>query len=215
VLTVAFVIQLVAYLFGTKQDPNEIVGLLPIGAVLAGRLLGGRITRARLVPALAVVLACYIGLLAHVAITPAAPRTSRDLLAPFLKRHDLTYGLAGFWNASVLTVQTHDHIQVRPARMYHNRLVTTLSESDATWYDPQLHDANFVISSRYQNCGGLCLNRAGLIRTFGPPAVTYNVAGKYYVLVWDKNLLTHLRTLYWCHGWPWKTDGPAVTAPCK
>jgi hypothetical protein len=216
VLTVAFVIQLAAYLFGTKQDPNEIVGLLPIGAVLAGRLLGGRVTRAGLVPALAVVLACYVGLLTQVATTPPAPAASRDLLAPFLQAHDLNYGLAGFWNASVITVETHDQIQVRPTRMYRNRLVTTLSESDASWYDAQLHNANFVISSRYQHCGGLCLSQAGLRKTFGPPAATYQVDGKYLVFVWNKNLLTQLRTLYWCQGgWPWKTPGQAVTAPCR
>jgi hypothetical protein len=215
VLTIAFVIQLIAYLFGTKQDPNEIVGLLPIGAVLAGRLLGGRLLRAGLVPALAVVLACLVGLLAQVALTPPAPVTGRDLIAPFLRAHDLKYGLAGFWNASTITVQTGDHIQVRPARMYRNRLVTTLAESDASWYDARQHDANFVIASRYQNCGGLCLGAAGLRKTFGPPAATYAVGTRYLVLVWDKNLLPQLRTLYWCYGWPWKTPGQAVTAPCR
>jgi hypothetical protein len=215
VLTVSFVIQLGAYLLGTKQDPNEIVGLLPIGAVLAGRLLASRLSRAGLVPALALVLACYVGLLTHVAVTPPAPGTSRNLLAPFLKAHDLNYGLAGFWNASTITVQTDDHIQVRPARMYRNRLVTTLSESDASWYDPQLHNANFVISSRHRHCAGTCVNLAGLRKTFGAPAATYVVGGKYLVVVWNKNLLAQLRTLYWCHGWPWKTPGQAVTAPCR
>jgi hypothetical protein len=156
-----------------------------------------------------------VGLLTQVALTPPAPPTSRDVLAPFLRAHDLKYGLAGFWNASIITMQTDDHIQVRPARMYRDRLVTTLSESDSSWYDAQLHNANFVISSRYQNCGGLCVSVGGLRKTFGPPAVTYSVGHRYLVLVWDKNLLTQLRTLYWCHGWPWKTPNRAATAPCR
>ncbi len=50
-LTVAFVVVFAAYLLGTKPDSNEIVGLLPIGAVVAGRALGGRVIKLGLVPA--------------------------------------------------------------------------------------------------------------------------------------------------------------------
>jgi hypothetical protein len=213
VLTVAFAIQLVAYIFGTKQDPNEIVGLLPVGAVLAGRVLAGRLTRARLLPVLSIVAAGLAVLLVAAAAAPSRPPAPRPEVAAFLQAHNLRYGLAGFWNASSITAQTGDHVQVRPARMYRNRLVTTLSESDATWYDPSRHDANFVISSRRQRCSGPCLTAGGLAKTFGPPAATYRV-GKYLVLVWDKNLLPQLRTLHWCRGWPWKNPAPAATAPC-
>lgn len=75
-----------------------------------------------------------------------------------------------------------------PDTAYHEGVVTTLSESDATWYDASQHDANFAIAGRYRRCGGTCLTVAGLTKTFGPPAVTYPV-GQYLVLVWHKNLL--------------------------
>src|SRR5262249_31398957 len=47
VVTLAFVIVVVAFVLGTKQDENEIVGLLPLGAVLAGRVLAAARRRAR------------------------------------------------------------------------------------------------------------------------------------------------------------------------
>jgi hypothetical protein len=182
--------------------------------VLAGRLLAGRLTRARLEPVLGVVAAGLVGLLVLTATRPSAPPSPHPDVAAVLRAHGLRYGLAGFWSASSVTAQTGDQIQVRPARMYHEGVVTTLSESDATWYDPGQHDANFAVAGRYRRCGGTCLTVAGLTKTFGPPAVTYPV-GQNFVLVWHKNLLPQLRTLYWCQGWPWKTQSPAFTAPCQ
>ncbi len=44
-LCIAFVLVFAAYLVSTQTEPNEIVGLLPIGAVLAGRVLGSRVGR--------------------------------------------------------------------------------------------------------------------------------------------------------------------------
>src|SRR5262249_31951732 len=63
-LAVAFLVVLVAYIFAANRPSNDVVGLLPIGAVLAGRVLGGKVTKAGLVPALAVVfvaLAVFLG----------------------------------------------------------------------------------------------------------------------------------------------------------
>jgi hypothetical protein len=214
VLAIALVVVLIAYLFGTKTDENEIVGLVPIGAVLAGRLLGGRLLRAGLAPALAVVLACSAWLLYTNAVKlPAKASTPQQQVASWLEAHHLSYGLAGFWNAGSVTVDSGNRIQVRPTRMFRDRLVATLSESDAAWYDPKLHAANFVIASSWGACGGTCLSQGDLVKTFGPAVATYQVAG-YQVLVWDKNILQHLRTLNWCHGWPWNTPDKASPTSC-
>jgi hypothetical protein len=208
-LTISFLVVLVAYMFGTKQDPNETLGLLPIGAVLAGRLLGGRLLRDGLVPALAVVLVIYAGILGYNASKPPPVDPNRAVTA-WLRAHHLSYGLAGFWHASIITVESAGHVQVRPARTYRGRLVTTLLESDASWYNPHLHDASFVIAAHWKACNGTCLPAGDLTKTFGPPAAVYRV-DNFRILVWHKNLLSHLRIMYWCNGWPW--ENPAKSSP--
>jgi hypothetical protein len=211
VLTIAALIVVAAFVLGTKNDTNEIVGLLPLGAVLAGRLLARPIIADRLVPGLALVLACCVTILAYNAAQPADPARNYELTASWLEAHHLRYGLAGFWDATVVTMDSGDRIQVRPVRSFQARVVTTLSESSASWYDPHQHYANFVITRRDWTCSGVCVGGRALTMSFGPPAATYRV-GPYGVLVWNKNLLARLRTLAWCNqGWPWNT--PARPCP--
>ncbi|HEV8065537.1 MAG TPA: hypothetical protein VGP46_11920, partial [Acidimicrobiales bacterium] len=207
-LAAAFFVVLVAYLFGVKPDANEIIGLLPIGAVLSGRLLAGRLLGGGLIPVMAVVLACYGGFLISDA-TPSPAVSQNELVAPWLVAHHMTYGLAGYWEASSVTVDSGDRVQIRPVRMYQQHLVTTSWESDKSWYDPKRHDAHFVIWAPKTYCSGVCLSMSDLRRIFGPPTATYRVGG-YRVLVWRANLLTDVQTLQWCgNAWPWS----ASTAP--
>jgi hypothetical protein len=214
VLTVAFIVVLVAYLFGVKPHANEIIGLLPIGAVLTGRLLAGRIMRGGLMPVMAVVLACYGGFLISDAAAPPAV-SQNELVAPWLVAHHMTYGLAGYWEANSVTVDSGDRVEIRPVRMYNHQLVTTPWESDSSWYDPTEHDARFVIWASKAYCSGDCLSMADLRKIFGPPAVIYQV-GRYRVLVWRTNLLTDVKTLQWCGNvWPWSTSAPPSARSCE
>jgi hypothetical protein len=211
VLTIATLIVLAAYLVGTKNDTNEVVGLLPLGAVLAGRLLAGPIMRIRLIPVLALALAGAVAIVAYSATRPPDPAQRYELTASWLAAHDLRYGLAGFWDANAVTVDSGDRVQVRPVRSFQARIVTTPSQSKASWYDPQRHYANFVVARRRWTCSGVCVGVRAPIMSFGPPAATYHV-GPYTVLVWNKNLLARLRTVTWCNeGWPWNT--PARPCP--
>jgi len=211
VLTIATLIVLAAFVVGTKNDTNEVVGLLPLGAVLAGRLLAGPIAAIRLIPVLALALAGGVAIVAYSATRPPDPAQRYKLTASWLAAHDLHYGLAGFWDASIVTVDSGDRVQVRPVRSFQARIVTTPSESKASWYDPQRHYANFVVARRRWTCSGVCVGVRAPIMSFGPPAATYHV-GPYTVLVWNKNLLARLRTVSWCNeGWPWNT--PALPCP--
>ena len=73
VLTLGFVILVGGYVLGTKNDVNEIVGLLPLGTVLAGRVLTAPVIRNKLVLALAVVLVLSAGMLGGHATRPPYP----------------------------------------------------------------------------------------------------------------------------------------------
>jgi len=207
---VAFAAVLAAYLLGTKADSNEIVGLLPIGAVLAGRVLGKKVIDSGLVPALGVVFLSVTVMLVGNASSPPKPNPNH-LVASWLQEHHYKYGLAGYWNASSVTAETGGNVMVRPIRTYQDFVLATNFETDATWYDPQQHFANFVIWTSTDFCGDLCLKRKGLIGAFGKPAQEYAV-GSYLVLVYNKNLLQSVPYLGFCGtSWPWVARGVPTT----
>jgi hypothetical protein len=183
VVTASFVMVLAAFCFGFRLGAWEAVALLPLGSVLAGRLLPGRLSEARLLPVLAVVLACYGLFLCYDATRPA-PFSPDQRVATWLSQHHLRYGLASYWEASSVTVDSDDQVQVRPIRTAGRHLVLTHWNAVGSWYNPRLHDARFVI---FRYCQG-CLSLASLRAIYGRPAHVYRVV-HYLVLVWDKNLL--------------------------
>lgn len=192
VLVAALGILLLAYTFGTRglhlYNVHEIVGVLPIGAVLAGRLLADRLRRGGLLPALAVVLACYGLILVRDAAQPPAGNSGQQVAA-WLAEHHLTYGLAGYQYASNVTVESGGRVDVRPIARQGRNLVLDDWESQASWYDGRRHDATFVIVPRQAGaCYTLACLRQAPQAVYGKPAATYRV-GDFLVLVWHKNLL--------------------------
>lgn len=193
VLTVTLAALLLSYLFTTRghyaYNAHEIAGVLPIAAVLAGRLLAGPILRRRLAPLLAAVLACYALILIHDASQPPAVSKENQKIIAWLRARHLTYGLAGYWYASILTLDSGNHIQVRPIARTGQSLVLNPWEMQTTWYDSSQHDATFVIIPRSPGtCYTIGCLRQAPQEVFGPPAATYQV-GNLLVLTWHKNLL--------------------------
>jgi hypothetical protein len=196
---------------------HEIGPMLSFGAALAGRMFGGPIlagwTRARraaadrggerrarapraglrraglgrvLLPALAAGLVCYAALLGVAAAhTQARPRNVG--LTAWLEQHRLNRGLAPYWEASSITVDS-------------GGAVTVLAVSEGGWHghirpfkwqsDVQLAhtmaNADFVIISPSDD-----VHRNIVLDTFGRPAGSYRY-GPYTILTWRKNLLPAL-----------------------
>ena len=199
VLAVAAVVLLVAYVIrGTPSvggGAHEIAGVLPIGAVLAGRFLAGQLIRGRDITALAVVLACYIGILAHDAVQQSRSDASRPVTS-WLQANHLSYGLADYWNANAMTVDSGNRIQVRSISSSGNQLVYSPWESENSWYEPTRHEASFVVlPGPPSGCSVSTVTgwQAAARATFGSPSGTYRVAG-FVVLVWHTNLLSQLIT---------------------
>jgi hypothetical protein len=215
-LAVAFVALLAAYLFGIKPDGNEIVGLLPIGAVLAGRLLAGRIVSRGLLPAMVAAGICFAMVLGYNTVQPNQQVNQNETIATWLQAHHLRYGLAAYWQANAVTVDSGGRVEVRPVRMYGQQLVTTGFEVNSTWYDANRHDATFVVWAPRSLCQDTCVTRAVLRKLFGRPAHSYHV-GWLRVLVWrHENLLRSVQTLTWCGNlWPWDALSPPSATPCK
>jgi hypothetical protein len=163
-LLVAIVANLAAYIpshlaAATAVNAREFAPVLPFAAVIAGRQLGGRLVAAApripvLVPALAVVLAGYTWTLVAGAVQPPAPAPYADVAA-WMESHGLTYGLGGYWQASVITVETGGKVTIRAVGSIPEAIgagqVTTCTivpyswEANQTWFLAARHRATFIL----------------------------------------------------------------------
>jgi hypothetical protein len=195
VFAVAILVNVAAYMFSLHAvdilGAREIAAVLPLGAVLAGRVLAepllaplGR-ARSWLPLALGVVAGGYLGTLGYAAALPPAPPASQPLAA-WLVAHGLTDGLAGYWQANSTTLASGARIRVGGVtEAPDGKLVPYEWETDDANYNPSLHDANFMVAD---GPAALPFAQSAALRTFGPPQRTYRYRG-YLIMVWDTNLL--------------------------
>jgi hypothetical protein len=209
VLATAIVINVAAYVLSvvpvTLFDTREIVAVLPFGAVLAGRMVPGTLTRLprRLKPALAWVsvgvLACYMAGLGY----GTAHRPVADFdqaIVPWLEAHHLTTGLGTYFEANLITMDSGGRVAVRTVSWQFTRDVPRRYESKADWYDPRQSYANFIVTNtadNTQNPSG-SPRRNSLIPLpaiaalhAGPPAHVYHYK-TFTIMVWNHNLLDDL-----------------------
>jgi len=74
--------------------------------------------------------------------TPAAPEPLTALVA-YLKANHLTYGLGGYWESSVITVETGGALTIRAVTP--GCIQPYKWESKKDWYDPRKYSANFIL----------------------------------------------------------------------
>jgi hypothetical protein len=198
---VAIVLNVGAYLVSSLAldilGAREIAAVLPLGAVLAGRVLAepllqlaqqARKASRWLWPALAVIAAGYLGALAYGAAQPPAPQTSQPL-AGWLAAHGLTDGLAAYWQANSTTLASGGRVLVSGVTVAPDgEFVPYEWETDDAVYDPSRYDATFMVAD---GPAQLAWVRSAALRTFGPPQRTYSYDG-YTIMVWDSNLLIRL-----------------------
>jgi hypothetical protein len=220
-LAVAIVLELGAFLVSIHSQNlasiREIVAVMPFGAVLAGRLLAGpllgllarpaphrddgsaprparrvwRSPRVWLAPLAGVVVAGYLGAMVYGAAQASVPAANQDL-ATWLTEHHLTGGLAAYWQAGSLTLDSGGRVAVNGVIVdRQGRVGRYLWESATTAYDPSRHTATFVVA------GGPVVDvplpglAKAAVRTFGHPTHIYHF-GAYEILVWPRNILRDL-----------------------
>jgi hypothetical protein len=194
-LVAGVAINLITYVVSTQAvsatSTREIAAVLPLSAALAGRLLTGRLTAARLVPLLGIVAAGYLAGMIYEVSSPGAPAQNQRLEAWLAARH-LHTGLSGYWESNVVTLTSGNRVQIRQVVVAPDgRLIPSNVESDWAWYNPEHNSADFVVLTRgVAGYPGLTSKRA-VLATFGPPAQTYHF-GMFTVLVWHQNLLRKL-----------------------
>jgi hypothetical protein len=213
-LLVGIVTNLAAYLpsslaGSTALNAREFAPVLPFAAVLAARTLGDQLgarLRGRTRPdrAVAAALAALLGLsvaglVAETRIPVAANPLAR--LESFLVAHHLRTGLGGYWDASVITVDTGGAVTVRAVTA--GCLQPYAWESKAEWYEPAGGAATFLLSSAAPGYfsrwlpGPAAQRRLDAVARPSAPAVLHPGQG-YTVRVYQGNLLAALPTLRPC-----------------
>ena len=202
-LVAGTLIILAAGVFGNYTGPatgaHEILPVLPFGAVLAGRLVGGRPGAPRLRPALVAGLAVMVAALGYADVQPepAAPNVT---LGTWLEAHHLTSGLAGYWESNITTVDTGG--RVRLVSVDNGGTTAEPYESAAGWYDPARYEANFIVA--LAGSPDLSPVSPTVVRArYGAPERVYRFDG-YTVMVYGYNLLTRVTV----PAGPWKGFQP-------
>jgi hypothetical protein len=201
VLVVAIAVNLAAYVISSLPvsifDTREIAPVLPFGAVLAGRLLADQAVKARLRPmamapaaAVALALTCYAAALGFAAVQPAMPARNQTL-ADWLVAHHLDTGLGVYTEDNVTTLDSGGRLLLITAYWESTGARPRAYQSEASWADPRLHYANFVVNTSVDGPRSDIPYR-DLLSAFGRPAATYHV-GAFVIMVWHKNLLDDLR----------------------
>jgi hypothetical protein len=214
-LCAAIVINISAYVISTMPgltNPWEIVAVLPCGAVLAARAFVpghiGDTLRAGTAAGL-VAIGALLPLTAAAAQPAAAVPTAS--LSAWLKAHGLTYGLAGYWDSSVITLQSGNQVQVRAVRMDGSQVFRYDWETNTLWFDASRHDATFVITDLVGN--DLTPSAESY---FGKPVKIEHVA-HWAILIYQKNLLEQVAIAASGPQWlaqPGATAGPPPCPPC-
>jgi hypothetical protein len=208
VLTVAIVLNIVAYLFSslpfTAWDSRQMAVILPFGAVLAARLLSADLLRLRLVPPLAALLACYVVALGYGAAQRPAAAHSQSL-ADWLVAHHFTGGLSAYDEGNILTLDSDNKVQVRVVSWQPGGPVPRSYQSAASWFDPDTHYANFVLDTKADGLPQY-IPPQEIVAAFGKPVKTYRY-GPFTIMVWNKNLLAEL------HGPPSASPGDIGIQP--
>lgn len=170
-------------------NAHEIAIALPFAAALAGRVLGGWAARRWLAPGLAVVLAGYLAALGFATTQPASP-ISNQPLADWLVAHHLYHGLAGYWQANSVNLDSGETVTLAPifgGAPY-------VWEAKTSWYDPNASYANFVVSASSPPAEAVFTRPSVMLRVFGRPVQTYHF-GRYTITVFQQNLLTKLEPI--------------------
>jgi hypothetical protein len=207
-LAAAVVLELGAFLVsGHSRNLNgvrELVAVMPFGAVLAGRMLAAPLQRlwrrlrvrpvlmAMLAPVPVLVAGGYLAAMVYGAAQPAVPAVNQGLAA-WLTGHHLTDGLAGYWQANSVTLDTGGRVRISGVAVGPDgKVVPYYWYTDTSGYDPWQRGATFVITGAPRATGTRPGLAAAAERTFGLPGHVYRTQG-YTIMVWPRNLLRYLR----------------------
>jgi hypothetical protein len=196
----AILVNLGAYVVSTHgadlTATRQAAVVLPLGAVLAGRVLGPM-----LVPATGrargVAMHWPAWLLGVLAVLFAAQAVGQTRIAPvpgehqgvadWLVAHQLTFGIGSYWSANNITLASGGRVTVAPITGP-EEVVAFRWETRPEWYDPARHDARFIIIDSIRPGYGTV---DGVVAKYGAPVERVEFPNA-VLLRYDFNLLTDL-----------------------
>lgn len=190
-LVLAFLADLATFVaVSSGPSPNNARYLIPaviFGSILGGRLLGRLLSSVRGRRQVVAVAAAGVVLVATFTIGPltllrsSRPSQPAVQLAAFLEHQRLTEGIGDYWSSSIVTVESREHVLVRPVVADSSgQIVRYDRQSNAAWYANRAFE--FLVYNLTEPGQGVDLASASA--TFGKPAHVYDV-GHYRLLVWD------------------------------
>jgi hypothetical protein len=193
VLVLAIAGNIAGFLLMTKitnlWDAHEIAAVLPIGAALAGRMLGDPLARLR-TPGFAVLAGMLAGGAVMLAVAVAAPQgiPENTALAGWLEQHHLTHGMSSYWMASSTSVDSGDKISMLSVSLhgYRPKLAPDAWENHLAMANPATNKVNFFVTQPGEGD-----KQRSALHLFGKPAHTYHYL-QYTIMIWHKNLLSGL-----------------------
>jgi hypothetical protein len=180
---VAYVVSLLP---NTYWDNREIASVLAFGAVLAGRLFAGAFIKARLLPVLAVVAACYLFALGY-GVTRHETAAHDQALTDWLSAHHLTVGLGSYAEGNSVTLDSHGALLVAAPTWRAHSVRPGTHEARASDFSSGQHDATFVVTTM-QDGPAFYIPPAWIINAFGKPVHTYHYK-VWTIMTYDENLL--------------------------
>ncbi len=119
---------------------------------------------------------------------------SEQPVVGWLEAHHLTTGLGTYGESNVITMDSNGRVAVRTVAWQLPRAVPRAYESKASWYDPRLSYANFVLingADAKPGSHGVIIPFGDIIALAGRPAPTYHYK-TFTIWVWNHNLLADL-----------------------
>jgi hypothetical protein len=194
VLTAAIIIDFLAYVIFIP-DPTanfrEIDTIVLLGAALAGRMLAGPLVRIRLQWLIAVIIGCYATTLAWGLAQPARPIANFSL-GNWLAEHSLTDGIADYWAANTISVDTGGSVHLAAIQLTAGRASPYLWETNVSAFNAATHYADFLLINPPSGTDPHPITEAEAMNAFGSPAHVYRYQD-YMIIVWHKNLLKEIQ----------------------
>jgi len=129
-----------------------------------------------------------LGWLAHAALD-----AGDAAVVGWLAAHHLSTGLGTYTESNIITLDSGGRIAVRTVSWRLSGAIPRAFESEASWYDPWLNYANFIVTNSADSRGISAIPLGDILALAGAPAHTYHYK-TFTIMVWNHNLLADLGT---------------------
>ncbi len=187
ILALGMLFDILAFVFGNilinTGTTRYLIPFVIFGGILLARIAPIYIEKSKKILVLVIIYSVILILffIHYTIFTPVYVPYKQQNIISFLHSHKLKYGYATYWNASILTLETEDSIQVRAVTKNGNLYTPYLWLDSSNWYK---HKANFLIINNMNNKK---IDTKLAVHTFGKFKYQYSEP-EYTILVWNNNI---------------------------